>query len=106
MIACDAEGAILTVRVTPRARRSAIAGLVQLDGERSALSVRLAAPPVDGAANAELVAFLAGTAGVARSAVSIVAGDKSRVKRVRIAGDPQALMRVFSAAAERGMTVE
>ncbi len=104
MISCDEDGVTLTVRVTPRARKSAAAGTVEIGEGRTALAVRLAAPPVDGAANAELTAFLAKLAGVGRSAVSIVAGEKSRVKLVRIEGDARALMRAFSAGEERGMT--
>jgi uncharacterized protein (TIGR00251 family) len=58
-----------------------------VDGERGgAMLIRLAAPPVDGAANAALVAFLADALGVPRRDVAIVAGEKSRDKRVQIAG--------------------
>ncbi len=65
----------------PRARRSAI------DGERGgAILVRLAAPPVDGAANDALIAFLAETLGLPRRHVTIVSGEKSRHKRVEVAG--------------------
>ena len=48
--------------------------------------VRLQAPPVDGAANAALIALLAKLLGVSRRAVTIVAGERSREKRVHIAG--------------------
>jgi uncharacterized protein (TIGR00251 family) len=58
-----------------------------VDGERGgAILVRLAAPPVDGAANDALVAFLAETLGVARRQVRIVAGHRSRDKRVEVDG--------------------
>jgi uncharacterized protein len=75
---------VLDVHVIPRARRSCV------DGERNgAILIRLAAPPVDGAANDALVAFLAGALEVPRKTVSIVSGEKSRTKRVRIVGvDP------------------
>ncbi len=76
----------LHVRVTARAARSAIAGQVDVGGGRTALSVRLAAPPVAGAANRALVAFLASWLGVSGSAVRIVAGEKSRLKTVAVAG--------------------
>ena len=104
MIASNADGVTLTVRATPRAKRSALAGTADLGDGRSALAIRLAAPPVDGAANEALIAFLAKQAGVGRSSVSIVSGEKGRVKQVRIVGDPEALIRAFSAGAERGMT--
>jgi uncharacterized protein (TIGR00251 family) len=71
----------LRVRVIPRAKRSAI------DGQRGdAWLVRLNAPPVDGAANLALIAVLAATLGVPKRAVTIAAGDRSREKRIRVAG--------------------
>jgi len=73
--------AILDVRVIPRARRTAV------DGERNgAVLVRLAAPPLEGAANLALVAFLAEALSVPRRQIAIVSGHKSRDKRVRIEG--------------------
>ena len=63
----------------PRASRSEIAG--EFDG---ALRVRLAAPPVDGAANRELIRVLAKELKVPPAAVAIVAGSASRSKTVRI----------------------
>ncbi len=75
------------VRVVPRASRSAVVG--EHDG---ALRVRLAAPPVDGAANEELVELLASTFSVSRSAIEITAGHSSKLKTVRVAGlDPATL---------------
>ena len=72
---------LLTVRVIPRASKSAISGR-----RGDALLIRLAAPPVEGAANAALAEFLARTFGRPRRDVVIVAGHKSRDKRVRIDG--------------------
>jgi uncharacterized protein (TIGR00251 family) len=71
----------LTVKVHPRARRSALAGRI---GDAWKLS--LAAPPVDGKANEECVRYLAELAGVPRSRVRIVMGLTSRVKVVEIEG--------------------
>jgi uncharacterized protein (TIGR00251 family) len=71
----------LDVKVIPRAGRSGFTGL--RDG---ALLVRLAAAPVDGAANDELIALLAKTLKVPRRDITIVTGERSRSKRVRIAG--------------------
>lgn len=51
-----------------------------------AVLVRLSAAPVDGAANAELVAAIAGALGLPRRAVTIVSGDRARRKRVRVEG--------------------
>ena len=74
-------GVTLAVRVTPHARKNEIVGLV---GE--AIKVKLAAPPVEGAANAALCAFLAEQLGVRKSAVTLVAGQTSRHKVVRVDG--------------------
>lgn len=77
----SASGVTCLVRVTPRASRSAIAGT-----RDDALLVRLAAPPVDGAANAALVELLATVFDVPRRNVTIVSGHGGRLKRVAIAG--------------------
>ena len=73
-----------TVRVAPRASKSEIAG--EHDG---ALKVRIASPPIDGAANAELVKLLAKTFGVSKSQVEIVAVETSKTKHLKIAGAKQ-----------------
>lgn len=67
------------VYVVPRASRSEIAG-----EHNGALRVRLAAPPVDGAANRELIAMLAKALHVSRSKVAIDSGHTSRTKRVTV----------------------
>ena len=81
MIQSIPEGILVTVRVIPRAGRSGVAGT--RDG---ALLVRLNAPPVDGAANAELVEVMADVLAVPKRAVTIVSGERSRTKRVRVTG--------------------
>lgn len=70
----------VAVRVTPRARRNAIA----LEGDT--LRVWLTAPPVDGAANAALLALLAERLGIPKRAVTLVHGETAREKVVAIAG--------------------
>jgi uncharacterized protein len=70
---------IVDVRVIPRAQKTEFGG--ERDGR---MVVRLAPPPVDGAANAALVAFLAEHYHVSRSRVRIVSGERSRNKRVEI----------------------
>ena len=85
-ICADGNDAILRVRVTPRAKRTELAGPA-LDSEGAErLSVRLAAPPVDNAANRALIEFLAGALGLPRSRIEIVFGETSRLKTVRITG--------------------
>lgn len=75
------EGAdlVLTVHAQPGAKRSGPAGL-----HGGALKLRVAARPVEGAANAALVEFLADAFGVPRRAVELLAGDQSRHKRLRV----------------------
>jgi len=74
-----AQGITFNVRVVPRASRSEIAG--EFDG---ALRVRLAAPPVDGAANRELIRMLAKELKVPQNSIDIVAGSASKSKTVSI----------------------
>ena len=82
MIQCsERDGALVfTVRVVPRASRSGVAG--EHDG---ALRVRVAAPPVDGAANEELVRTLARALDVPPRDVEITSGHTSKLKQVRVA---------------------
>lgn len=82
-----AAGLRLRVRLTPRAGREALEGVTDLADGRRALKLRVAAPPVDGAANAAVIAFLAKGLGVAKSRVSIVAGETSRQKSVAVEGE-------------------
>ena len=74
----------LVVRVTPNARKSELAGWGMDEKGRSVLLMKLGAPPVDGKANAELVAFLAKTLGCAKSEVTLVRGEGSRQKTVEL----------------------
>jgi uncharacterized protein (TIGR00251 family) len=80
----DGKGVTLRLHIQPGAKKTEVIGL---HGE--ALKIRLAAPPVDGKANACLIGFLADRLGVAKASVSLVSGESSRAKRVRIDGlDP------------------
>jgi len=74
-------GLTFNVRVVPRASKSEIVG--EHDG---ALKIRLASPPVNGAANAELIKILAKKFDVAKSEVEIISGQTSKQKQVRING--------------------
>jgi uncharacterized protein (TIGR00251 family) len=75
------DGALIAVKVIARASKSAVTGI--RDG---ALLVRITAPPVDGAANAELVDLVAGALGVPRRAITITSGATSRRKTLHVAG--------------------
>ena len=77
----DGESVVFSVRVAPRASRNAVLGVH--DG---VLKVALTAPPVDGAANAELTAFMAKALGVAKRDVTLEQGQTSRTKRLRVRG--------------------
>ena len=75
------DAIIIDIRVVPRASRSEIVGF-----EGDVLKVRIAAPPVDNAANTELIKLLAKALGVSKTAVELIGGQSSRSKRVRISG--------------------
>ena len=74
------DGVDLWVRARPRASKSAVKGVAE-----GALEVALAAPPVDGEANDELVRFLSRALGVGKRDVRIVRGESGRHKRLHIA---------------------
>lgn len=75
------SGILLRLRVVPRASRTEIAGI-----QGGMARMRLAAAPVDGAANEVLIRFLAERIAVPRSAVRVVSGQRSRSKVVEISG--------------------
>ncbi|MGD8633276.1 MAG: DUF167 domain-containing protein, partial [Anaerolineales bacterium] len=78
------QGAALTIRVTPRARKTEIGGVLE-DGT---LRVRIAAPPVEGKANKALIKFLSKVLGVRKNMVEIVAGERGLDKIISIVGMP------------------
>jgi uncharacterized protein len=81
MLSATKDGVRITVCVVPRAARPGIAGV--RDGD---LLVRLNAPPVEGAANAELIEVMSEALDVPKRAVSIAIGEKSRRKTVHVSG--------------------
>jgi uncharacterized protein (TIGR00251 family) len=88
---------LLNIRVVPRAKRSGVGGT-----RGDAWLVRLQAPPVEGAANEELITVLAKLLDVPKRAVTIVSGERSRQKRVRVTGiDPAAAQARLSAQTEK-----
>lgn len=85
----------MALHIVPRARATAVAG-----SHGDAVKIRVAAPPVDGAANAELVRFLAARLNVSATRVTIVAGASGRRKTVAIEGmGPDEIQRVLLARA-------
>ena len=89
----EKDGSIsFKVQVVPRASRSEIVG-----EHNGALRVRIAAPPVDGAANEELIHTLARALRVKRGAIEVVAGRTSKTKQVRVtSASPRDLVRLLS----------
>lgn len=81
-----AEGLRIAVRVTPRASKNLF-----LAGTSEHFAARLAAPPVEGAANTALIELVAKTFGVAKRDVALAGGETARLKRLTIAGDASAL---------------
>mgnify|MGYP001815162021 CR=1 FL=1 len=76
------RGAVVSVRVTPRAGRDAVDGI----SDAGELQVRVAAAPADGAANKSVCRLLASRLGVPRGAVTVAGGVTSRHKRVAVDG--------------------
>lgn len=85
------QGFILRLTVAPGARRTEVVGLY---GDR--LKVRVAAPPEKGAANQELIAFLARELRVPKSSIRLTGGSQSRAKVVEVSGlDPELRRRLL-----------
>jgi len=87
---------ILNLHIQPGAKRSELVGL-----HGDALKIRLAAPPVEGKANAALISFLADLLDVPKTAVSLEAGASSRRKRVRVDGANAQAVDALRAQAEQ-----
>ena len=75
------DGVVFNIRVIPRSSRCELVGI-----QGDALKLRITAPPVEGAANKECIRFLSDILGVKRSQVRIVAGHRSKNKKVSISG--------------------
>ena len=78
------DGTSFLVRITPRAGRTKFTGL--MDGHDTIFKIAVAAPPVEGRANEELISYLAALLDVPRSAVTVASGEHSRNKLVRVRG--------------------
>ncbi len=87
------EGLRLVVRLTPRAGRDGLDGVATTPDAGTHLRLRLSAPPVEGAANAALIAYLARALGLRKADIQLLAGERSRVKRLLLSGDGAMLAR-------------
>jgi uncharacterized protein (TIGR00251 family) len=85
-------GVVIDVRLTPRGGRDGIDGVEDLADGRAVLKARVRAAPTEGQANTALCRLIAKALRAAPRQVELVAGTTSRVKRVRVAGEPMALM--------------
>jgi hypothetical protein len=80
------DGLLLHVRLTPKGGRDAIDGVETGADGKAYLKARVSAVAEDGKANAALIALIAKTAGLSKSAISIISGDTSRQKTLVLAG--------------------
>ncbi|MCB8879168.1 DUF167 domain-containing protein [Acidisoma cellulosilytica] len=90
--AAEKGGVRLAVRLTPRASRNGLDGIVQGADGRPMLQLRLSAPPVEGAANKALIGYLAEALGLRKTSISIRSGETARFKILFIEGDGPALI--------------
>ena len=90
-------GVRLTLRLTPRASRNGVDGIIQDAEGRPLLKLRLVAPPVEGAANEALIAYLAKALSLRKADITIRSGETSRVKILHLAGDSAEILRKLDA---------
>jgi uncharacterized protein YggU (UPF0235/DUF167 family) len=90
-----ADGVVVDVRLTPRGGRDAIEGVERRADGRAVLKARVRVAPADGEANQALCRLIADALDVAPRQVTVAAGATSRVKRVRVMGDPAVLVRTM-----------
>ncbi len=95
----DADGILLSLRVTPNASADRIEGVEDRDDGSAVLRIRVTAVPDRGKANAAVTALLAKGLGIPKSTITLVSGDTARLKTVRLAGDPDALLAALAALA-------
>jgi len=87
----EADGLLLNIRVTPNSGANTVGAMQTRSDGRRYLSVRVTAPPSEGAANDAVCALIAAKAGLRRKEVTIASGAQAREKRLKLTGDPIAL---------------
>lgn len=90
----------LSVRLTPNGGRDAIDGVETGSEDECYLKARVSVAPEKGKANKALIALIAKSIGIPKSALSLVSGDTARKKILRIEGDPEDLMKRLDAIAK------
>lgn len=86
------DGVVLSIRLLPRSSRCEIAGI-----QDENLKIKITAPPVEGRANEECIRFLSEWLGVRKSRISIVAGHKSKNKKIAVSDLTEAEIASFLA---------
>ena len=93
LVTAEADGIVIAVKAAPKSSRNAVLGAMDTPQGR-ALKVAVTAPADRGKANAAVIDLIAHAFGVAKSAVTVIAGATDRSKLLRVAGDPVALSRI------------
>lgn len=96
-----ADGILLDIRVTPKGGRDAIEGVERLANGQAVLKLRVRALPTDGEANTAVIALLATSLKLPKSAVTLERGSTSRVKTLRLAGDESAIPALLEKLAQK-----
>jgi len=97
-----ADGVVVDVRLTPRGGRDAIEGVEHRADGRAVLKTRVRAAPSDSEANRALCWLIADALDIAPRQVTVAAGATSRLKRIRVTGEPAALVMALRRLAEEG----
>ena len=95
-------GTLLSVRVTPKASRDAVTGLHTAADGAVSLAVRVTAPPDKGKANRAVIEVIASAAGIARSNLSLVAGETDRNKTLLVTGNQAAIEALIASLVTAG----
>ncbi|TPW31147.1 DUF167 domain-containing protein [Martelella alba] len=88
----------ITIRLTPNGGRDELAGIREDAAGSAYLTARVTAVAEKGKANKALIALVAKRLGIAKSSISIISGETARMKKLRIAGDPEFLMEALNRA--------
>jgi uncharacterized protein len=92
----EVDGVTLFVRLTPKSSKDAIEGVEAMDDGRAHIKARVRAVPEDGKANTALIKLLGKRLDVAPRNITLVAGATSRLKQIRLEGDPDSLIAKLS----------